>query len=54
MSLAAFAAPIALKGSLLQLSTQNGVSERKVRTIMIMARNLLSEKGVPKQFWPEV
>jgi hypothetical protein len=33
---------------------QNGVVERKNRTIMTMVRNMLSEKQVPKNFWPEV
>ncbi|KAK2425636.1 hypothetical protein QL285_024397 [Trifolium repens] len=32
---------------------QNGVSERKNRTIMNMVRCMLSEKNVPKSFWPE-
>lgn len=32
---------------------QNGVAERKNRTIMNMVRSMLSEKEVPKQFWPE-
>lgn len=32
---------------------QNGVAERKNRTVMNMVRSLLSEKGVPKIFWPE-
>jgi len=32
---------------------QNGFAERKNRTIMNMVRSMLSEKGVPKQFWPE-
>ena len=32
---------------------QNGVSERKNRTIMEMARCLLFEKGLPKKFWVE-
>jgi hypothetical protein len=32
---------------------QNGMSERKNRTIMNMVRCLLAERGVPKQFWPE-
>jgi len=33
---------------------QNGVSERKNRTIMEMARCLLFEKKVPKMFWAEL
>ena len=33
---------------------QNGVAERKNRTIMNMVRSMLSEKQVPKNFWPEV
>lgn len=32
---------------------QNGVAERKNRTIMNMVRNMLSEKEIPKEFWPE-
>ncbi|CAJ2632965.1 unnamed protein product [Trifolium pratense] len=32
---------------------QNGVSERKNRTIMNMVRCMLSERSVPKTFWPE-
>ncbi|RVW42604.1 Retrovirus-related Pol polyprotein from transposon RE1 [Vitis vinifera] len=32
---------------------QNGVVERKNRTIMNMVRSMLSEKQVPKNFWPE-
>ncbi|OMO61385.1 Integrase, catalytic core [Corchorus capsularis] len=32
---------------------QNGVSERKNRTVMEMARRLLFEKQLPKKFWAE-
>lgn len=32
---------------------QNGVAERKNRTVMNMVRCMLSEKKVPKIFWPE-
>ena len=32
---------------------QNGVVERKNRTIMEMTRCLLHEKGLPKKFWDE-
>lgn len=32
---------------------QNGVAERRNRTVMNMVRSLLSEKDVPKIFWPE-
>ena len=32
---------------------QNGVDERKNRTIMNMLRAVLSEKEVPKSFWPD-
>jgi len=32
---------------------QNGVAEWKNRTIMNMVRNMLSEKQIPKKFWPE-
>jgi transposase InsO family protein len=32
---------------------QNGVSERKNRTIMNMVRSMLSAKNMPKSFWPE-
>jgi hypothetical protein len=32
---------------------QNGVSERKNQTVMEMAKSMLFEKGMPKEFWPE-
>ncbi|MCH81218.1 retrovirus-related pol polyprotein from transposon tnt 1-94, partial [Trifolium medium] len=32
---------------------QNGVSERKNRTLMNMVRSMLTGKCVPKRFWPE-
>ncbi|KAG7553691.1 GAG-pre-integrase domain [Arabidopsis suecica] len=32
---------------------QNGVAERKNRTIMEMVRCILSDKDVPKRFWPD-
>lgn len=32
---------------------QNGVAERKNRTVMNMVRSMLVEKNVPKSFWPE-
>ena len=32
---------------------QNGVAERKNRTIMNMVRSMLSEKKIPKSFWLE-
>jgi len=32
---------------------QNGVSERKNRTVMNMVRSMLSARKVPKIFWPE-
>lgn len=32
---------------------QNGVCERKNRTIMNMVRSLLTRSSVPKSFWPE-
>lgn len=32
---------------------QNGVSERKNRTIMNMVRTMLKMSGMPKSFWPE-
>lgn len=32
---------------------QNGVAERKNRTIMNMVRSILNEKEVPKRFWPD-
>lgn len=32
---------------------QNGVAERRNRTIMNMVRCLLTEKSMPKRFWPE-
>ena len=32
---------------------QNGVSEKKNRTVMEMARSMLAEKKMPKKFWAE-
>ncbi|GLU00272.1 hypothetical protein SLE2022_176510 [Rubroshorea leprosula] len=32
---------------------QNGVCERRNRTIMNMVRSLMSKSGLPKEFWPE-
>jgi transposase InsO family protein len=32
---------------------QNGVSERKNRTLLNMVRSMLSARSVPKRFWPE-
>lgn len=32
---------------------QNGVAERKNRTICEMARSLMAEKGIPTEFWDE-
>ncbi|CAL2259306.1 unnamed protein product [Prunus armeniaca] len=32
---------------------QNGVAERKNRTVMNMVRSMLSDKNIPKNFWPE-
>ncbi|KAM7520343.1 hypothetical protein LguiB_019305 [Lonicera macranthoides] len=32
---------------------QNGVCERKNRTILNMVRSLLKRSGIPKNFWPE-
>ncbi|BBG92824.1 ADP glucose pyrophosphorylase large subunit 1, partial [Prunus dulcis] len=32
---------------------QNGVAERKNRTVMNMVRSVLSDKKIPKTFWPE-
>ena len=32
---------------------QNGVVERKNRTVMNMVRSMLSNKNIPKTFWPE-
>lgn len=34
-------------------SQQNGVSERKNRTILNMVRSLLAMRNIPKNFWPE-
>jgi transposase InsO family protein len=31
----------------------NGVAERKNRTVMNMVRSMLSDKNIPKTFWPE-
>jgi len=33
---------------------QNGVTERKNRTILNMARSMLKQKQMPKAFWAEV
>ena len=33
---------------------QNGITERKNRIIMNMVRSMLSDKNIPKTFWPEV
>jgi len=32
---------------------QNGVVERKNRTILNMVRNMLKSKNMPKEFWAE-
>lgn len=32
---------------------QNGVAERKNRTVLNMVRCMLSEKNLPKEFWPD-
>jgi transposase InsO family protein len=32
---------------------QNGVAERKNQTIMNLVRSILSEKCIPREFWPE-
>ena len=32
---------------------QNGVVERKNRTIVEMARSMMKEKGLPSEFWGE-
>jgi hypothetical protein len=32
---------------------QNGVAERKNRTLMNMVRSMISGRNVPKEFWPE-
>jgi transposase InsO family protein len=32
---------------------QNGVSERKNRTLLNMVRSMLTSRNVPKRFWPE-
>jgi hypothetical protein len=32
---------------------QNGVSERKNRTLLNMVRSMIAARGVPKRFWPE-
>ncbi|GAU51565.1 hypothetical protein TSUD_244720 [Trifolium subterraneum] len=47
-----------LSGIKRQLTTtytqqQNGVSERKNRTLLNMVRSMISARGVPKSFWPE-
>lgn len=47
-----------LNGIKMQLTTaytpqQNGVAERKNRTVMNMVRSMLSAKNIPKTFWPE-
>ena len=33
---------------------QNGIAELKNQTIMNMVRSMLSEKKIPKTFWPKV
>ena len=33
---------------------QNGVAERRNRTIMNMVKSMLLKKQIPKRFWPEV
>lgn len=33
---------------------QNGVAERKNRTILNMVRSMLRTSGIPKSFWPEI
>lgn len=32
---------------------QNGIAERKNRTVLNMVRSMLSEKEMPRMFWPE-
>jgi transposase InsO family protein len=32
---------------------QNGVSERKNRTLLNMVKSMIAARGVPKKFWPE-
>jgi transposase InsO family protein len=32
---------------------QNGVSERKNRTLLNMVRSMIAEKNIPKRFWPK-
>jgi transposase InsO family protein len=32
---------------------QNGIAERKNRTVMNMVRSMLSDKNIPKTFWAE-
>ena len=36
------------------ISQQNGVVERKNRTIVEMARSMMKEKGLPIEYWGEV
>ena len=39
--------------STLRTPQQNGVVERKNRTLVEMARSMLCENGLPKYFWAE-
>lgn len=32
---------------------QNGVAERKNKTLMNMVRSMLARRRIPKMFWPE-
>eukprot|EP01018_Ginkgo_biloba_P027772 Gb_16799 [translate_table: standard] len=45
-----------IKGQLIAANTpqQNGVAERKNRTIMEMARSMLKSKNLPNDYWAEV
>jgi transposase InsO family protein len=37
-----------------RVSQQNGVMERKNRTLVEMARTMLDEHGTPRRFWADV
>ena len=45
--------PIYSKNRALYAFMQNGMAERKNRTILDMARSMLKSKKLPKEFWAE-
>ncbi|KAH9706546.1 hypothetical protein KPL70_012251 [Citrus sinensis] len=44
---------VLVKGRVPRFPQQNGVAERKNRTILDMARSMLKSKRLPKEFWTE-